>query len=156
MVIFSLWNNFLGIYLFFLSSPSSYRIRLQESELTANDNRQTLVVNKPDASTAQVLRDAGSLQKGKSIFNMYCASCHAKDGGGGVEPNLTDSYWIIGGDMENIFRTIQDGGRPGKGMLSWKRSIKPEDIEKVGSYVLSRQGKNTKNPKAPQGEFWEN
>ena len=146
----------MGSIYFFSSSTRSYRVRSQTSELAGNDNKQTPVANRPDATTAQVLRDAGSLRKGKAIFNMYCASCHAKDGGGRVGPNLTDSYWIIGGDMENIFRTIQNGGRPGKGMLSWKRTIKPEDIEKLGSYVISLQGKKPQNPKAPQGEFWEN
>jgi cytochrome c oxidase cbb3-type subunit 3 len=108
-----------------------------------------------EPETAQVLTDEAALSRGKAIFNLNCASCHAKDGGGGIGPNLTDEYWILGGGMENVFRTIRDGGRSGKGMVSWKAVIKSEDIEKVSSYVLAMQGKTPKKPKAPQGEIWE-
>ena len=111
------------------------------------------VVIQPE--TAQVLTEEADLSRGKAIFNLNCASCHAKDGGGGIGPNLTDEYWILGGGLENVFRTIRAGGRSGKGMVPWKAVIKPEDIEKVSSYVLSMQGKTPKKPKAPQGEIWE-
>lgn len=129
------------------NSPATNTIAINEKVVPAKV--------KIEASTAQVLTDNASLSKGKAIFNMYCASCHAKDGGGGNGPNLTDEYWIKGGNMESVFNTIQNGGRLGKGMMSWKRSIKPENIEKVASYVLSLQGKKPKNPKPPQGELWE-
>ena len=110
---------------------------------------------KIEPETAKVLTDEAALSRGKAIFNLNCASCHAKDGGGGIGPNLTDEYWILGGGIENVFRTIRDGGRSGKGMVPWKAVIKSEDIEKVSSYVLSMQGKTPKKPKAPQGEIWE-
>ena len=86
---------------------------------------------------------------------MNCASCHIKDGGGGIGPNLTDEYWILGGDMKSIFTTISNGGRSGKGMVAWKSVIKSTDIEKVASYVLSMQGTTPQKPKAPQGDIWE-
>ena len=42
------------------------------------------------------------------------------DGGGGIGPNLTDDHWILGGGMEKVYNTISEGGRSGKGMVSWK------------------------------------
>lgn len=137
---------------YFISNPIVKQESLSQNQVVIPNTSEMKEI---DASTAQILTDAASLNKGKAIFNMYCVSCHAKDGGGGVGPNLTDKYWVIGGDMKSVFKTIQEGGRPGRGMLSWKRSIKPEDIEKVASYVLSLQGKRAKSPKAPQGDLWE-
>ncbi len=62
-----------------------------------------------------LLTDAASLSRGKAVFNLNCASCHAADGGGGIGPNLTDAHWILGGGVENIYATIADGGRDGEG-----------------------------------------
>ena len=84
---------------------------------------------------------------------MYCSSCHAKDGGGGVGPNLTDSYWVNGGDMKNIFKPLQR--RETERHVAWKKTIKPNDIEKVASYVISLQGTSPKKLKPPQGDIWE-
>jgi cytochrome c oxidase cbb3-type subunit 3 len=47
-----------------------------------------------------------------------------------------------------------EGGRDGKGMVSWKNTIKPSDLQKVASYVLTLQGTNPADAKAPEGEVW--
>ena len=76
------------------------------------------------------------------------------DGGGGIGPNLTDEYWILGGGIKNVFRTISEGGRDGKGMVAWKNSLKPVEMAQVASYLLQFQGTAPANPKAPEGEIW--
>ena len=81
-------------------------------------------------------------------------ACHRPDAGGAIGPNLTDDHWILGGGIKNVFNTIMEGGRDGKGMVSWKATIKPSDIQKVASYVLSLQGSNPKDAKAPEGDVW--
>ena len=103
-----------------------------------------------------LLTDAPSLAAGKDIFNKNCIPCHRADAGGQIGPNLTDQYWINGGGIKNVFNTIMEGGRDGKGMVSWKATIKPSDIQKVASYVLSLQGSNPKNPKPtePEAKEW--
>jgi len=55
-----------------------------------------------------------------------------------------------------VFNTIMEGGRDGKGMVSWKASIKPSDIQKVASYVLSLQGTNPAGakPTEPEAKEW--
>jgi len=100
------------------------------------------------------LKDASSLAEGKTIFTTNCVVCHGPEAGGKIGPNLTDDHWILGGGIKNVFHTITNGGRDGKGMIAWKVSLKPTEIQKVASYVLSLQGSNPKDPKAPDGEIW--
>ena len=107
-----------------------------------------------DAETVTVLTDAGDLSRGKAVYNLNCAACHIADGGGGIGPNLTDEYWILGGGVKNIFNTISNGGRDGKGMVAWNKTLKPKDIQKVASYIISLQGTTPAKPKEPQGELY--
>ncbi|WP_396197046.1 cbb3-type cytochrome c oxidase N-terminal domain-containing protein [Flavobacterium sp.] len=103
-----------------------------------------------------LLTDAGALAEGKKIFESNCVACHRADAGGAIGPNLTDENWILGGGIKNVFNTVMEGGRAGKGMVAWKESIKPTEIQKVASYVLSLQGSNPKEPKAtePEAKPW--
>lgn len=107
-----------------------------------------------DESKVVKLTDAASLAKGKAIFTANCAACHRADGGGQIGPNLTDEHWIFGGSIKNLFHTITNGGRDGKGMVAWKGTLKPTEIQLVSSYVLSLKGSNPKDPKAPDGDVW--
>ncbi len=108
-----------------------------------------------DVSKLELLTDAKDLKRGKAIFNLNCASCHLADGGGSIGPNLTDKHWILGGGIKNVFNTVSKGGRTGKGMIAWDKTLKAEDIAKVSSYVLSLQGTTPAKAKAPQGDIWE-
>lgn len=107
-----------------------------------------------DEKTVVLLTDPENLAAGKEIFTTNCAACHRADAGGQIGPNLTDNHWILGGGIKNLFHTITNGGRDGKGMISWKGTLKPKEIQKVASYILSLQGSNPKDPKAPDGEIW--
>lgn len=98
------------------------------------------------------LTEAADLAAGKAIFDSSCVACHRADGGGGIGPNLTDEFWILGGDVKDIFHVISEGGRDGKGMVAWKQQIKPTDIQKVASYILSLQGTNPADAKAAEGD----
>ena len=40
-------------------------------------------------------------------------------------------------------------------MIAWNKTLKADDIAKVASYVVSLQGTTPANPKAPEGEIWE-
>lgn len=97
-------------------------------------------------------QDDNMLAQGKKIYDLYCKVCHRPDGGGGIGPNLTDAFWILGGDIKSVYATIENGGRPGKGMVSWKSSLNASQMEQVANYILSLQGTNPPNPKAPEGE----
>lgn len=124
-----------------------------ERELNAYraNSKETLI----DAETVTVSTEPADLKRGKAVFNLNCAACHANDGGGGIGPNLTDKYWILGGGIKNVFTTISNGGRPGKGMVAWGKTLKPKDIQKVASYILSLEGTTPAKPKKAEGELYE-
>lgn len=105
--------------------------------------------------TVSLMADPSDLEAGKQIFLNNCIACHKEDGGGGIGPNLTDKHWILGGGVRDVYRTLVEGGRPGKGMVSWKNDFKPSELQQVASYVLSLQGTIPAEPKEPEGELWE-
>jgi cytochrome c oxidase cbb3-type subunit 3 len=107
-----------------------------------------------DEKTVTLLTDPADLAIGKTIFNANCAACHRADAGGQIGPNLTDEYWILGGGIKNVFHTLVNGGRDGKGMISWKGTLKPKEMQKVASYILSLKGSNPTDPKTAEGEVW--
>lgn len=107
-----------------------------------------------DASSVALLTEEADLSAGSKIYNVNCVACHRADGGGGIGPNLTDDHWIIDGDIAGVYTVISEGGRPGKGMISWKQDLKPSEIAQVASYVLSLHGSNPPDPKEPQGELF--
>ena len=108
-----------------------------------------------DVNSVVMLTDAADLSAGEAIFTANCVVCHMADGGGGIGPNLTDEYWIQGGGIKEVFNTISEGGRPGKGMVAWKQVLKPSEMAQVASYLLATfPGTTPANPKAPEGEIW--
>ncbi len=107
-----------------------------------------------DASSVTLLTETSDLDAGKEIFTTNCAVCHKADGGGGIGPNLTDENWIMGGGIKNVFTTITEGGRPGKGMVSWTNDLNPSEIAQVASYVLGFQGTTPAAPKPAEGDVW--
>ena len=54
----------------------------------------------------------------------------------------------------NIYNTISEGGRAGKGMIAWKTDLKPSEIAQVSSYVMTLHGTNPADGKEPEGEIW--
>ena len=103
--------------------------------------------------TVTALTDDAALESGKSIFLKNCAACHGQAGEGLVGPNLTDDYWIQGGGIKNIFKTIKYGV-PQKGMQSWLTQVGPKEMQEVASYILGLRGTNPANAKEPQGELY--
>jgi cytochrome c oxidase cbb3-type subunit 3 len=101
----------------------------------------------------KLLTSSNELAEGKKAFDAYCVACHMADGGGGIGPNLTDDKWILGGGIEKIFHTVSEGGRPGKGMVSWKNQLNADQRIQVSSYVISLQGTTPANPKAAEGDI---
>ncbi len=96
------------------------------------------------------LTDAASLAAGADIFRQHCAVCHGPQGQGGIGPNMADYYWIHGGDINDIVHII-NVGVPAKGMIPWDKTLRAEQIRQVGSYLISLEGSNPPNPKAPEG-----
>jgi cytochrome c oxidase cbb3-type subunit III len=95
--------------------------------------------------------DAGGWQaSAKADFDTFCMPCHAPDGGGTIGPNFTDDYYIRGGKLADLYHTISEGVLD-KGMVSWKLTMKPEQMENLAFYIRSLHGTTPAAPKAPQG-----
>ncbi|WP_165836456.1 cbb3-type cytochrome c oxidase N-terminal domain-containing protein [Taibaiella soli] len=109
--------------------------------------------NNVDENTVTVITDKGQLDAAKNIFETTCSACHAKDGGGGIGPNLTDDHWLHGGGIKDIFKSIKYGWQD-KGMKSWKDDYSPKQIAELASYIKSLQGSKPANPKDPQGDLY--
>ncbi len=102
------------------------------------------------AMLAKLSKDPAALQAGKTVFTTNCAPCHRPDGGGLIGPNLTDKYWLHGGTLPEVYKTVNEGV-PAKGMPTWGKVLKPEQVADAAVYVMSLQGTNPPNPKPPQG-----
>ncbi len=91
---------------------------------------------------------------GKDIFGKFCVACHLATGGGLVGPNLTDAYWIHGGEPMEMHKTVTDGVLA-KGMAAWGNQLGPRGVEAVVAYVLTLRDSNVAGGKAPEGDRME-
>ena len=109
-----------------------------------------------DENTVTLLTGADDLAAGKALFidPAKCPACHNTDGGGNaIGPNLTDDYWLYGGSVKDIFKTIKYGTN--KGMRSWKDDLSAKQIAQLTSYIKSvLHGTKPANAKAPQGDIF--
>ncbi|UXP31423.1 c-type cytochrome [Reichenbachiella agarivorans] len=107
-----------------------------------------------DESNIVFSNDATLLANGKTIYERNCVACHKVAGEGGIGPNLTDDYWLHGGSVQDTYHTIANGVVE-KGMIAWKEVLSPANINAVNSYIYTLRGTNPDNPKAPQGELYQ-
>ncbi len=106
-----------------------------------------------DETSVELLTGESDLTVGSKLYTSLCAACHGGNGEGLVGPNLTDEFWKHGGGIKNVFSSIKYGV-PDKGMIAWKSQLKPAQIQKISSYIISLEGSNPANAKAPEGDAW--
>ena len=59
-----------------------------------------------------LLAFANQEHPGRAVYEQSCAACHGADGAGNVllgAPNLADSTWLYGGDLDSILVTLRQG-----------------------------------------------
>ena len=91
------------------------------------------------------------VKEGEQVFATKCAVCHGEKGEGKVGPNLTDEYWMHGGSIQEVFKSIKYGW-PAKGMVAWQNSMNGGQMQQLASYIMTLQGSNPAGAKEPQGE----
>ena len=130
--------------------------RLQVAEYETEMRQAALLVSAgaddpTKLTTYLALTTAADLGSGKTLFATNCAPCHGHNAEGKVGPNLTDEFWLHGGEVNHVYKTIKFG-IPSKGMVAWKGKLSGKQILQVTSYALSLQGSLPANAKPPQGE----
>jgi cytochrome c oxidase cbb3-type subunit 3 len=151
---------FAGVYLWRYHVSHTAPLSIQEYEMAvaqaqeekANDLKKT-GGGEVDENTVKMLTAAADIESGKKIFTGTCAPCHGADGGGIVGPNLTDDYWLHGGKINDVFKTIKYGV-PEKGMQPWKGTFSAVQIAQLASFIKSIHGTKVANPKEPQGDVF--
>lgn len=80
--------------------------------------------------------DTVAAARGMTLFGQQCASCHGANAMGDQSqgaPNLTDNYWLYGGEAKDITQTLYSG-RQGV-MPNWNERLAPETIAALAVYV---------------------
>lgn len=127
------------------------RVKEYQQQLADAEKRWPKSAGVDAAALLAAASDAKTIAAGKTVFASTCTPCHGPDGGGVIGPNLTDAYWLHGGSLPEIYKTI-DEGVLAKGMPNWGKMLKPEQVKAVAIYVKSLAGTKPANPKAPQGD----
>lgn len=146
------------VVVFHFSATLPLSIEEYQNEMAAAElAKQKLLASQPEAvidvEKLEYNADAAILKKGQQIFEGNCVACHRKDGGGNtIGPNLTDTYWLHGNGIKNIYTTVNSGFVE-KGMPAWGKALSPTEVRDVTFFVFSLQGSNPPNAKAPQGEL---
>jgi len=77
-------------------------------------------------------------QQGRGIFAQQCAACHGAEALGNTllgAPNLTDDYWIYGGNQSFIVETLRKGR--GGHMPAWQDRLSDVQLRILSLYVAN-------------------
>ena len=139
-----------------------YPEKLPEAHLAIQQAERAAVLGKLEAEGPALEDQEASLQaafaaggwqtSAQADFNAFCLACHGPDGGGTIGPNFTDDYYLHGGRLSDIKRIIRDGV-PVKGMIAWKVSLKPKQIDDLTFFIRSLRGTVPARPKAAEGRL---
>lgn len=155
---FSILFGIVYIWRFHISETAPLQLeelKIAEAEAAvAKEEYLKNAANNIDENNVKLLTAAGDIADGKKLFAANCAACHGPDAQGVVGPNLTDNYWLHGGKVPEIFKTIKYGV-PEKGMKSWKDDFSPKQLAQLTGFIKSIQGSNPPNPKAKEGVVFE-
>lgn len=115
--------------------PAFGRDGMLEREQVSDVATYVYSLSHADYSTAERV---DKIEAGRQVFLTTCAACHGENATGSQEmgaPNLTDDYWIYGGDISTIVATVH-GGREGH-MPTWDERLTKAQIKMLAVYVYS-------------------
>jgi cytochrome c oxidase cbb3-type subunit 3 len=101
-------------------------------------------------------KDPKRIANGEDLYSKTCAACHGREAQGLIGPNLTDEYWLHGGDLMSIYETVYHGV-PDKGCPTWSApgQYERDEIVDMVAFIDSIRGTNPDRPKSPEGERYE-
>ena len=130
-----------------LNQDQEYEREMAQAEI-ARQEYLAQAANLIDENSVEI--DLSMAPNGKSIYIANCAVCHGNEGEGTIGPNLTDRYWLHGGEIKDIFRTVKYGV-PDKGMVPWEQTLTPGQIAEVSNYIITLRDTDPINPKPAEG-----
>ena len=113
--------------------PAFGRDQMLDREQVRSVAAYVYSLSHPDYSTPDNL---DRIQAGQEVFATTCAACHGENGEGIRDvgaPNLTDPYWVYGGDLDTIIASVH-GGRQGH-MPTWDERLTAAEIKTLALYV---------------------
>lgn len=134
-------------------SEEEFKIAMQKAEVEKQAYLKKTAGN-IDENNIKLLTEAIDMEAGKKIYEQSCTPCHGKNGEGVVGPNLTDPYWLHGGSVADVFKSVKYGW-PEKGMRAWKDDFSPKQMAQLTSFIISLNGTNPANAKQPEGSKYE-
>ncbi len=150
---------FAGVYMTYyhftgigLSQEEQYEREMERAQEAIQAYKEQQA-NDIDEDNLPMIEAEDQIALGESLFDANCKTCHGQFGEGGIGPNLTDKYWLHGGSISDVFKTIKYGV-PEKGMIAWKTQMRPVDMHRVASFIMTLRGTDPPNAKEPQGEIY--
>lgn len=143
---------YLAVYHVFgwgLTQEQEYEREMAQAE-AARELYLSQVANLVDENNVEVDLSTPTVAAGQATYIANCAVCHGQAGEGGIGPNLTDNFWVHGGEINDIFRVVKYGVLD-KGMIPWEQMLTPAQIAEVSNYIITLRGTNPTNPKDPEG-----
>jgi cbb3-type cytochrome c oxidase subunit III len=110
-------------------------------------NQEAQKLKNPEPKTAE------SVEAGKKLYQLHCASCHGPNGkgdgslalSGGTPSDFTDDTWDYGSTDGEIFVAIRDG--VSSDMLAYKEKLTEKQIWQIINFIRSIGSKPAKEDK---------
>jgi cytochrome c oxidase cbb3-type subunit 3 len=87
-------------------------------------------------STLVTKANTPEIAAGREVFVANCAACHGEDAKGihTGAPDLTDRFWIYGGDEQSVFNSVWNGHQ-GQ-MPTWEKRLSPVERKILALYLV--------------------
>jgi cytochrome c oxidase cbb3-type subunit 3 len=152
------WASFffaVGYLFYYYVSPHGVSVadayEADMAEARAIEAKRSLGEAVTEPGLQKLALDPALMKDARVIFTQRCMPCHGEHGQGVIGPNLTDAYWLHGGTLMDIYRTVNDGVAQ-KGMPAWKMQLSPIQTRQLAAFV-GVLGQKPVVGKAPEGEL---
>ncbi|MDF3071428.1 MAG: Cbb3-type cytochrome c oxidase subunit CcoP2 [Polyangiaceae bacterium] len=148
----SFWFSVAYFFQYHLSGNGESVAAAYDAEVADAREQQaktTLAEPVSEESLSKLMADEALMTDTNALFALRCAPCHGDRGQGVIGPNLTDSAWLHGSRLSDIFVVINEGVLA-KGMPAWGKQLSPIEVRKLAAFVGTQRGKAIPG-KAPEG-----
>jgi cytochrome c oxidase cbb3-type subunit 3 len=105
----------------------------------------------PDEATVASMMDSPEMMRvAGGIFAGNCATCHARDGGGGIGPNMADDVYKNITRLVDFYTVITKGTGNGA-MPAWENRLSTNERIVLAAYAASLRGTTPASAKQPEG-----